>query len=267
VTDSIETWPGVRVTHMDGDVACMTLDRPQALNAFDDEMLVNSLPAALASIAARDTRVMVLTGAGRAFCAGADLGLRGFELEDPTHAAAYVRAAHRVPVAIRQLTIPVIGAINGPAVGAGVGLALACDIRLASPEAFFQLPFVEIGIVPDFGVSFFLPRTIGESRAMELVLTGRRVGADEAARIGLVSSVVPDAGGAALAMAQAIARHSPYAVQTARSNIYRGQVLSLDDAVLGLEANTQSLALSSEEFRRRFSSYRRSIVDAGGPPR
>jgi enoyl-CoA hydratase len=248
-------WPGLRLDEPAPGVARVTLSRPDVLNAFDDEMLASGFPEVLAAVAEGPFRVAILTGEGRAFCAGADLGLRGFALEDPTETEEYVRDAHRVPVGFRRLPIPVIAAVNGPAVGAGAGLALACDIRVAAAGAYFQLPFVGIGIVPDFGTSYFLAQAVGASRALELSLTGRRIDALEAERIGLVSSVADDVAAAALDLAVTIARQAPYAVRAARANVYAALEQGLEEQVLQREAQTQAVALGSAEFRRRFGAY------------
>ena len=179
-------------------VTRITLNRPERLNAMN-AALIAELHDALADIAAdRACRVVVLTGAGRGFCAGLDLGgygdAPGSEDLDRVGAtfATQTHIAALVP-RLRSLPQPVIAAVNGPAAGGGLALALASDIRIAATSARFNVAFVRLGLSGcDIGVSWLLPRLIGASRAWELMLTGRIIDADEADRIGLVLRVVPD---------------------------------------------------------------------------
>ena len=180
---------GVRIER-DGPVATVTLDRPAALNALTIPMKT-ALAAALSELAG-DTavRAVILTGAGRAFCAGQDLA----EREDPEAPALDVEIRERyVPIvrAIRAMPQPVIAAVNGVAAGAGAALAFACDLRVASHEARFVLAFGRIGLVPDSGATWFLPRLVGAAHAADIALVGDPVDAETALRIGLVSRVVP----------------------------------------------------------------------------
>ena len=176
-------------------VRTITLDRPERLNAVN-AALATALPAALDEAAADDAvRVVVLTGAGRAFCAGLDLvepamlGERSTaERLDPL---AWVG---RWVMAVRSCEKPVIAAVNGPAVGAGFGLALAADLRLVASGATLAAGYVRRGLSPDAGVTYFLPRLVGASRAADIIFTGRDVSADEAAAIGLASAVLPSEG-------------------------------------------------------------------------
>jgi 2-(1,2-epoxy-1,2-dihydrophenyl)acetyl-CoA isomerase len=173
-------------------VRTITLDRPDRLNAVNPA-LAASLPAALDEAARDDAvRAVVLTGAGRGFCAGLDLRdpamLGDRSLADRLDPLAWVG---RWVLAVRGCEKPVIAAVNGPAVGAGFGLALACDVRLVSTAATMAAGYVKRGLSPDAGVSYFLPRHVGASRAADIVLTGRDVSAGEAERIGLASLVLP----------------------------------------------------------------------------
>jgi len=164
----------------DGAVTILTLDRPDVLNAFD-ERLTEALNASLADCAADAAiRVVVITGSGRAFSTGQDLD----ELR---------RRYHPAIAAIREMRKPVIAAVNGVAAGAGLGLAIACDIRVAASSASFRAAWGRVGLVPDAGSAFFLPRMVGWGRAFDMMLTGEPVAAEEALRIGLVSRVWPDA--------------------------------------------------------------------------
>lgn len=174
----------------EGAVATVTLDRPAALNALTIPMKV-ALARTLESLADDPAvRAVVLTGAGRAFCAGQDLEERAREDAPPLDIELRDRY---LPVvrAIRALPQPVIAAVNGVAAGAGAALALACDLRVASSDARFVLAFGRIGLVPDSGATWFLPRLVGAAHAADIALVGDAVDAETALRIGLVSRVIP----------------------------------------------------------------------------
>jgi len=180
----------------DGAVTVITLNRPDVLNAFD-EPLTEALNASLADCAADATiRAVVITGAGRAFSAGQDLADR-LTMIDKTgdlHLGDELRRRyHPAIAAIREMRKPVIAAVNGVAAGAGFGVAIACDIRVAAASATFRPAWGRVGLVPDAGSAFFLPRLVGWGRALDMVLTGEPVAAEEALRIGLVTRVWPDA--------------------------------------------------------------------------
>ena len=177
-------------------VATVTLNRPEVLNSFTRPMSAE-LQAALREAAGdAGVRAVLLTGAGRAFCAGQDLaeampqdGSEGPRIED------IVRASYNpVVLAIRSLEKPVVAAVNGVAAGAGANLALACDIVVAAESASFLQAFVKIGLVPDTGGTFFLPRLVGMARASALALLGDRIAASDAQAMGLIWRVVPDGG-------------------------------------------------------------------------
>jgi 2-(1,2-epoxy-1,2-dihydrophenyl)acetyl-CoA isomerase len=179
----------------DGAVAVLTLDRPEVLNAFD-ESLTESLGAAVAD-AARDAavRAVVITGAGRGFSTGQDLDdrLATIERGGDLHLGDELRRRyHPVIAAIRTMRKPVIAAVNGVAAGAGLGLAIACDMRVAAASATFRAAWGRVGLVPDAGSAFFLPRLVGWGKALDMILTGEPVDAAEALRIGLVTRVWPD---------------------------------------------------------------------------
>jgi 2-(1,2-epoxy-1,2-dihydrophenyl)acetyl-CoA isomerase len=178
----------------EGGVCTITLNRPEVLNAFNDA-LTSELAEALRS-AERDhaVRAVILTGAGRAFSSGQDLG----DLK-AKYVPGYVphlgddlrRRYNPIIRRIREMEKPVIAAVNGVAAGAGCSLALACDLRIASEQASFIEVFIHVGLVPDSGSTFMLPRLVGLGRAMELCCTGQKVDAEEALRLGLVNQVVP----------------------------------------------------------------------------
>ncbi|HEX4628497.1 MAG TPA: enoyl-CoA hydratase/isomerase family protein, partial [Gemmatimonadales bacterium] len=166
-------------------IATVTLNRPEKLNALD-RALCDELREALAMLTRSDAvRVIAITGAGRAFCAGADLGVLAAD------GPALVAAGKDVALAIRSAPQPVLAVVNGPAAGGGANLALACDYRLASDQATIGQVFHKLGLVPDWGGTYFLPRLVGPSRALELVWSARMVAAAEALALGLFDRVVP----------------------------------------------------------------------------
>src|SRR6476646_7998796 len=186
----------VRVERPHDAVALVTLDRPERMNAMAFDVMV-PLRETLEEISADNgVRVVVLTGAGRAFCSGADLedpgrvpGIDGLTL--PTIALRSMELLDDVILAIRRMHQPVIAAVNGPAIGGGCCLALAADIRIAAESAYFRAAGISNGLTAsELGISYLLPRIAGASRAAEIMLTGREVGAAEAERIGVVARVV-----------------------------------------------------------------------------
>ncbi len=176
-------------------VTTLTLNRPERLNALNSELgqaLVHSLVRIAKDVS---VRAIIVTGAGRCFCAGGDIEVlrRSREREDVTEVENLLKLGKQIVLAIATMPKPVIAAVNGPAAGAGANLALACTARIASEEATFTQSFAKIGLFPDFGGTYFLPRLIGPSLASELFLSAETVGAAEALKIGMVSHVVaPD---------------------------------------------------------------------------
>ncbi len=187
----------VRVERPREQVALVTLDRPERMNSMSFDVMVPLRDALRSLHDDNDVRAVVLTGAGRGFCSGADQsGEKGrmpntAGLTAPTVALRAMELLDELVLTLRGLHQPVIAAINGPAIGGGLCLSLACDIRVAASEAYFRAAGINNGLTAsELGLSYLLPRAIGSSRAFEIMLTGRDVHADEAERIGLVSSVV-----------------------------------------------------------------------------
>ena len=228
-------------------VLTLTLNRPEALNSFNVEMK-EALLAALKD-AARDksVRVVVLTGAGRAFSAGQDLKER--QAPGVADLGTELRLRYNpIVLAMRRLEKPVIGAINGVAAGAGISVALACDIRIASEAASFIEVFARVGLVPDTGSSWFLPRLVGYAKAAEMAFTTDPVDAATAERIGLVNRVVPadTLMDETIVLATKLAQSAPLALGLAKRALNRALESGLEDQ-LEYEAQLQSIAGRSKD--------------------
>ncbi|MEO1064324.1 MAG: enoyl-CoA hydratase-related protein [Actinomycetota bacterium] len=251
------------ITHPLDGVTQITLDRPDRLNAITYD-LVEELHQTLRAIRAdADCRVVVLTGAGRGFCAGLDLTGYGVVpgTEDQGHAqrglAVQQHIATLVP-AFRSLKQPVIAAVNGPAAGGGLAMALASDVRIAAESARFGTAFVRLGLSGcDIGVSWLLPRLIGASRAWELLLTGRVIDSAEAHEIGLTTKVVPDDEllDAAYETAGLIVGNSPFGVWMTKEVMWSNLEVPSLQAGIDLENRTQILAGTTEDSHAAMGSF------------
>ncbi len=229
-------------------IGTLTLNRPEKLNALD-RTLCDELTEALGMLARSDAvRVIVITGAGRAFCAGADLGVLG------TDGPALVAAGKDVALSIRAAPKPVLAAVNGAAAGGGANLALACDYRVASDQASIGQVFHRLGLVPDWGGTFFLPRLVGTSKALELVWSARMVPAAEALELGLFDRVVPHAElmSEARRLAELWAGQPMEAVRRAKEALYESEGRSLA-ATLDLEIVRQNELFATPEARERIA--------------
>lgn len=237
------------------------LNRPEKRNAINLQMLYE-LERCFSEVAAKDSvEVVVLSGEGKVFCAGIDL----FEIGKITGVSGQdlrknLRKLQRAFSEIEYLEKAVIAAIHGAAMGVGLELTLACDLRIASQEAVFTIPEVNLGVIPDLGGNQRLPRIVGVGRAKELILTGKKISALEAERIGLVNKVVPleDLQDTAKAWAEEIMSNRLLAVGLAKRNIDTSFGLSISE---GLESigTIQSLLLFHEEFKARVEKRRRTI--------
>ena len=244
----------VRVEVADG-VATVTLDRPEALNAISTELAV-ALAATVEPLAVDPAvRAMVLTGAGeRAFCVGADLKQRA-ALDD--HGWFVQREAfRRAFTAVRRCPLPTVAAVFGFALGGGTELALSCDLVVAADDAVFGLPEVRLGLVPAGGGTQLLARRVGRSNAKDLVLTGRRVDAAEARRLGLADRVVPrpELPAAARALATEIAGNSPVAVRLAKWAVDLGADLALE-AGMDVEDQAWRRVILSDDRREGIAAW------------
>ncbi|HBX43542.1 MAG TPA: crotonase [Deltaproteobacteria bacterium] len=236
-------------------IATVTINRPKMLNAVNSATM-RELDAVLSEIGGRqDAGVVLLTGAGeKAFVAGADVSeMRGFT---PLQVLEFSRFGHGVLEKIERLPQPVIGVINGFALGGGCELAMACDILVASDNAKFAQPEVNLGIIPGWGGTQRLPRLVGRNIAKELVLTGEMISAQRAFEIGLVNRVVPQAGlmDAARETARKILEKGPVALRIAKSVMNRGIDLDLE-AACALEAKAFAIMFSTEDGEEGMTAF------------
>lgn len=235
------------------NIATIVLDREEARNAYSDEM-IDSLVHVLDTAEADDeVRCVIITGAGSTFSGGGDVKLMrdhsGMFAGDPVHLRSeYLRGIQRVPRRMARFEKPVIAAINGPAVGAGLDLACMCDIRIAANGARFGSTFVKIGLIPGDGGAYLLARVVGFARALEMILTGRVIDTLEAERIGLVNEVAIDVDVMDLARKRAakICDNAPLAVRLAKSATYQSWELPLDHA-LNLAATYQAIVQNTDD--------------------
>jgi enoyl-CoA hydratase/carnithine racemase len=231
------------------ELTVVTLNSPDKLNAMSME-LVSQLHTTLDALAASESRVVIITGAGRGFCSGLDLSKPAVAptAEVRTGAAAGMRTqefvASLVPK-IMALPQPVIAAVNGPAVGGGLGIAAACDLRIASRSAVFCTQFIKLGISGcDIGISYTLPKLVGATRAAELIFTARKFGAEEAERIGLVSEVADDDQlmTRAREIADVLLSYSPFGLEMTKQVFRANQDAANVSAAIALENRTQILS-------------------------
>lgn len=219
----------------------ITLDRPAHLNAMKPSTIPPCLEILENLAADPDTRVVVLTGAGRGFCTGMDLSaldeMAPIEIEAQT---AWMRRLMTASRQLGQLPQPTIAAVNGPATGGGFGYAMACDIRIAAPSAIFAATFVRMAMGPDAGLSHTLPRAVGHARALRMLLTGEKVDADEALRLGLVSQVAEDALATALDLAEQIAAAPAHASRSIKQSLRQSETADFETAVMEIEAPAQA---------------------------
>jgi len=248
-------------------IVTLTMNRPDRLNALSVEMGV-ALTEALRRVAADpEVRVVVLTGAGRAFCAGGDLSVirEARERGAAKELEPLLRAGVQLVVHMRTMPQAVIAAVNGPAAGAGMNIALACDIRLASDQATFGQNFARVGLFPDYGGTYLLPRLVGPARAAEMFYTGEMIDAKEAERMGIVSRVVPhdELAVAARALAGRVAAAPPIAARAVKQALFGAARAELERA-LEFEVKTQMECFLSEDcgeglrafFEKRIPRFR-----------
>ena len=239
-------------------IAVLTLDNPDQRNAMSEAM-TSSWVAAVDELAAdRSVRVVVVTGAGSAFCSGGDTS---WIASEPDASVDYLRsrmiAFYRAWLSIRRLEVPTVAAVNGPAIGAGLCLALACDLRYAVSGARLGAPFVKLGMHAGMAGTYLLPNVVGEAHARDLLLTGRLVDADEAFRIGLVSRVIgPEAfGEEVLAAAAGIAANAPIATRLTKLALADGGHADFESC-LQWEAMAQPITLATTDLQEGIRAAR-----------
>jgi len=255
----------VRFDVDDDGIGTITLNRPEKLNALSNELSRELAETALRAAGDHHVRAIVITGAGRAFCAGGDIDSmrRHAEAEDWRAIGEILQAGATIVAALHAMPKPTVAAVNGPAVGAGGSLALACDFRIASASASFGLVFSRLGLHPDWGGTYFLPRLVGAGKALELILSGDIVDATEGARLGIFNRVT-DADhllSTAREFAVTFAAKAPLALSLARQAVHESFHLSLKD-VLALEIENQLRCFPTADAKegiRAFLEKRRAV--------
>jgi 2-(1,2-epoxy-1,2-dihydrophenyl)acetyl-CoA isomerase len=240
-------------------IATLTLNRPDRLNALGDTLRDDLHDAVGRASADPEVRVMIVTGAGKGFCAGGDVKAMNESRESGRERPLLEKVApgrDRTLLAMRDAPQPIIAAINGAAAGAGMNLALGCDIRLASTAAKFAQAFVRRGLHPDWGGTYFLPRVVGMARACELIFTGDLIDAAEALRLGLVSRVVApeELMPAAHELARRIAAGPPIAIRLAKRALYHNADCDLRQA-LEFETFAQNICQETEDAREGIRAF------------
>jgi 2-(1,2-epoxy-1,2-dihydrophenyl)acetyl-CoA isomerase len=248
----------VLVRHGEDGVSWVTLNRPARLNALAGSMRDQLADAVTEAAERAATRAIVLTGSGRAFCAGADLAAVAelLERDDADGFMRLVEAGMRVVRAVRAAPKPVVAAINGVAAGAGASLAAACDLRVTAAGASIGFTFIRVGLHPDWGATFFLPRLVGAGRAAELFLTGRVMGAREAHAAGIFQQLGPEAGfnDAVAEQARALAAGPPLALARLKRSLAAEEAPLLEEA-LRREAEAQRACFGAREAREGVAAF------------
>ena len=240
-------------------IATLTLNRPDRLNALGDTLREDLQDAVTRASEDADVRVIVVTGAGKGFCAGGDVKAMNERREKGADRPLMEKVApgrDRTVLALRDAPKPVIAAVNGAAAGAGMNLALACDIRLASTAAKFAQAFVRRGLHPDWGGTYFLPRVVGLAKAAELIWTGEVIDAQEALRLGIVSAVhsPEELMAATYGLAGRIAAGPPIAIRLAKRSLYHNIECDLRQA-LEFETFAQNICFETEDAREGIRAF------------
>lgn len=243
---------------VEGPLATITLNRPERMNAFTWEMVDAWAAALLEAQADEKVHVIIVTGAGRAFCSGGDIQGMGQRQERTplmrkTELAGHV---HRIPLALESVDKPVIAAINGAATGAGLDLALQCDLRFAAASARLGETYVRVGLVPGAGGTWFLPRLVGTAKALELFWTGDLIDAAEAERIGMINKVLPDEGlmSHVKGVAEKIAQGPQLSVRFIKRAVHQGARIDLRTS-LDLISSHYAVVSSSADHKEAVAAY------------
>ncbi len=246
----------------DGAIVTLTLNRPERRNPISEREVVDAIIDALDRMNQdRSVRVAILTGAGNAFSSGGDLRAMAAEAEgrarQPIKTPSYYKhGIQRIPLAFERLDVPMIAAVNGPAIGAGLDLACMCDIRIAGESGRFAESFVKVGLIAGDGGAWLLPRAVGFSKACEMAFTGDTLDAEEALACGLVSRVVPDGEllATARALAERIAANPPDAVRLTKRLLLEGRHARMD-TLLEMAASMQALAHATSDHREAANAF------------
>ena len=242
----------------DGGITTITLNRPEKLNALAGHMRRDLAEALEAAGSDRNVRVVIVTGAGRSFCAGGDVRAMAELIEDQNadEFSRLLGSARRVITAIRQMTKPVVAAIGGPASGAGFNLALACDLRIASTAATFSQSFVKVGLHPDWGGTYFLPRLVTPNKACELFFLGDTLTAADALRLGIINFVVEPAELEAETrkLAERLRAAPAISVAAAKQAVYLSQAAEIEE-MLRFETEAQLRCFQSEDGREGVKAF------------
>lgn len=244
------------LVHVQDRVASVTLNRPRALNALNDELKYGLIDALHKLDKDEGIRVIILTGAGKAFCAGGDIQRFKKRYDDfKARGGSPEYYSNIFGETILNISKPIIAAINGPAIGGGLSIAIACDIRIASEKAIFSAAYVLIGATPELGSSYILPRLIGPGKAYELVFTGKKIDSSEAEKIGLVNKVVPDGQlqEVAYEMGKEIASLSPVAIRLAKKALRHGMESTLAQA-LDYETHIMTYCFGTKEHNEAITA-------------
>jgi 2-(1,2-epoxy-1,2-dihydrophenyl)acetyl-CoA isomerase len=246
---------------IDGEIGTLTLDRPDAFNAMSPEMIGEMIVAFGWLADQAPLRGLIVTGSGKAFCAGGDVtwfrkGVESDEIDLPSDVRRGAEALHQAIIDLRRIPYPVVAAINGPAAGAGFSLALACDMRISSSAAFFAPAYGRIGASPDGGMTYFLPRVVGPSKALELLLEDPNLSAADAKELGLVREVVePDElMGSAQALVGELAKKAPHYVRMAKLLCGVSIENSINDH-LQLERHGIADSMATEDLRNGVETF------------
>jgi 2-(1,2-epoxy-1,2-dihydrophenyl)acetyl-CoA isomerase len=251
-----------------GDVAVISFDRPERYNAIDESL--SSATAAALQRAAGESRAAVITGTGKAFCSGADLAVmkEGYDRGQPDLGRYLDEIFHPLVRALVDCEVPTVAAVNGVAAGAGLGLALACDLRVMAESAFLTSAFTAIGLVPDSGTTWWLPHHLGVSRAIELAMTNRRVGPEEARDLGLVTEVTRDEEvvARAIEMADSLADLVPDSLVSTRRLIREAMSRGFEDALAAERAQQSRLGATPEHLEGVAAFLEKRPPDFRNPP-